>query len=193
MLNLIWGLMILFGIAFSAFTGKIPQVTTAVIESAKESVNICITMLGIVAMWSGLMGIAEKSGMVLGLTNKMSPLLSFLFPNIPKTHKARKYIATNFIANFLGLGWAATPAGLKAMEELQKINKNKKIASNEMCVFLIINMSSVQLVSVNLLSYRMNYNSANPAEIIGPCLLATAFTTALAILICKIMERRCDK
>jgi len=146
-------------------------------------------MLGIVAMWSGLMKIAEESGMIDSLAKKMSPFLIFLFPELPKDCVAKKYISTNIIANILGLGWAATPAGLKAMEELQKLNKNKSVASNSMCMFLIINLSSLQLITVNILAYRSEYGSANPSEIIAPGILATLISTIAAIAFAKIMER----
>jgi len=145
-------------------------------------------MAGIVAMWSGLMRIGEKSGLVTSLSRRMRPLLHFLFPRIDPDGKAIEYIAMNFIANILGLGWAATPAGLKAMEELQKLNGGKKIASREMCTFMIINMSSLQLITINIIAYRSQYNSLNPSEIIGPGLFATLISSAVAVACAKIME-----
>lgn len=133
---------------------------------------------------------------------KMRPLIRFLFPNIPQGHKANEHITTNFIANFLGLGWAATPAGLKAMEELEKLEeerrrkrapgqmRSKGIASNEMCSFLILNISSLQLVSVNVIAYRSQYGSVNPAAIVGAGIIATAVSTGAAVIFCKIMDRK---
>lgn len=188
MLNYLWGIMILTGIAVAAFTGKMPEVTNAAVDSSKEAVTTCITMLGVVAMWCGLMEIAQRAGLIAALSRKMKPLLKFLFPSVPKNSKALDYISTNVIANILGLGWAATPAGLKAMEELQKINKNKESASRAMCMFMIFNMSSLQLVCVNLIAYRSQYNSANPSEIIGPGIFATLVSTLAGIAFAKTME-----
>lgn len=190
MINYIWGFMILIGIGFAAATGGVGNVTAMAIGSAKDAVTLAITMLGVMAMWSGLMNIAEKSGMIAALTKKMEGILFLLFPRIPKNHPAKKHIATNFIANILGLGWAATPAGIKAMQELQKLNKDKGVASNEMCMFMVVNMSSLQLISVNLIAYRMEYNSANPSEIIGPGIAVTIATTLIGILVCKLVEGR---
>ncbi|NLM13831.1 MAG: nucleoside recognition protein [Epulopiscium sp.] len=190
MLNYLWGFMILIGIIVATFTGTMGEVTQAAINSSKEAVQICITLLGVLAFWMGIMKIAEKSGLISGLTNKIRPILRFLFPDVPDGHDAQKYIATNLIANVLGLGWAATPPGLLAMKALQKLNLKKNEASNAMCMFLIVNISSVQLISVNIIAYRSQYGSANPSEVIGPSLLATCISTVTAIIFGKIMERR---
>lgn len=180
--------MILLGIAVAAFTGKMPDVTTAVIASSKEAVQVCITMLGVMSMWTGLMKIAEEGGIIKVLSDKISPILRFLFPRLKKGSAASEYIATNFIANILGLGWAATPAGLKAMEELQKINPDKTKASREMCMFMIVNMSSLQLITVNILGYRSQHGSLNPSEVIGPGIFATLVSTLVGVTFAKIAE-----
>jgi spore maturation protein A len=190
MLNYIWSAMIIIGIIVAAFTGRLPDITAAALSSAEEAVKVCLTMLGIIAMWTGLMRIAEKGGLVQGLTSLMSPLMRFIFPNVKQGSKAFNYISLNFIANILGLGWAATPAGLMAMKELQAINPDKSVASREMCAFLIINMSSLQLVTVSVIAHRQAYNSANPSEIIGPGIIATLISSAAAIVFIKIMEMR---
>lgn len=189
MMNYVWAVMILIGIIYAAMSGNINQLTQGILDEAKAAVMLCITLVGVVAMWTGLMKIAEKAGVITALTRRLEPVLMFLFPRIPKNHLARKYIATNLIANMLGLGWAATPAGLNAMKELQKLNKNKEVASIEMCTFLIINISSVQLVSINMLAYRSQFGSHNPAEIIGPSLVATAISTLVGVIFCKIMMK----
>lgn len=189
MLNYLWAFMILIGVIFGAFTGRMGEVTDAAIESSKEAVSICIMLAGVISMWTGLMKIAEKAGLIKGLTRKMRPILRFLFPKVPNDHPAQKYIATNIIANMLGLGWGATPPGLKAMEKLQELNKDKDTASTAMCTFLIINISSVQLISVNILAYRAKYGSENPAEIIGPSILATLISTLVGIIFVKIMMK----
>lgn len=206
MLNYIWGSMIIIGIIYGSLTGHMSEVTTAALDSSREAVNLCITMTGVMALWMGLMEIAEKAGLIDAWTKAISPFVSFMFPDIPKEHKARKYISTNIIANVLGLGWACTPAGLKAMEELARLEEQrgnpeylsfsehgekgdkrsqKRTASKEMCVFLILNVSSLQLIPVNMIAYRSQYGSVNPAAIIAPAILATLFSTAVGVIYCK--------
>jgi len=187
MLNYIWAGMILIGIVVAAFTGRLQDVTAAALESAEEAVMVCLTMLGIIAMWTGLMRIAEKGGLVKTLTGVMSPVMRFLFPNIKKDSKAFDYISLNFIANILGLGWAATPAGIMAMKEMQKMNPNKTVATRDMCTFMIVNMSSLQLVTVSIIAHRQAYDSANPSEIIGPGIVVTLISTIAAVIFVKVM------
>jgi spore maturation protein A len=214
-MNYLWAGMILVGIVFAAFHGTLPLLTEAALDSAKEAVTLCITMTGVMSFWMGLMKIAEKTGIIAGLSRKLMPLLRFLFPHIPQGHMANEYIAANFIANIFGLGWAATPAGLKAMEALSELEEERRsvngiekpgktkrrsrsesrkgmppdTASSEMCTFLILNISSLQLISVNIIAYRSQYGSVNPSDIVGPGIIATAVSTAVAVLFCKWMER----
>lgn len=202
MLNYLWAGMILVGILYGAFNGKMPDITNAALDSAKEAVTLCITMIGVMSFWTGIMEIASRAGIIGMAAGKMQPLIRFLFPEIPKGHKANEHITTNFIANFLGLGWAATPAGLKAMEELGRLEDNRRagraagpvrkkgIASNEMCTFLILNISSLQLIPVNVIAYRSQYGSANPAGIVGAGIAATAVSTGAAIVFCRLMDRK---
>ena len=201
MLNYLWSGMILIGILFAAFSGKMPDITTVALDSSKEAVTLCITMMGVMSFWTGLMGIAEKSGILKTATVRLSPLIHFLFPELPKDHPAEKPIAANIIANILGLGWAATPAGLKAMEDLAQLeekrrqtgylkNVPKDTASNEMCTFLILNISSLQLIPVNMIAYRSQYGSASPAAVVGPAVLATLVSTLAAVIFCSVMDRR---
>ena len=204
MLNYIWGFMIIIGIIYGSFTGNMEAITNAALDSAKEAVSLCITMVGVMALWVGLMEVAKEAGLIAKFTKAISQLVTFLFPNIPKGHEAREHISTNIIANILGLGWAATPAGLKAMESLSELEQEREagqiadnqkrkpvkkrsgIASDEMCTFLIINISSRQLIPVNIIAYRSQYGSVNPASIIGPGLVATLVSTIVAIVFCKI-------
>lgn len=202
MLDILWAVMLLTGILYGALTGNMNQVTDAALSSAKEAVSLCITMAGIVAMWVGVMQIARTSGLVDKMTKGMQPLLVFLFPRIPGEHRAMEFISANMIANFLGLGWAATPFGLKAMEQLGKLEEERRqgkalgtvrergMASNEMCTFLILNISSLQLIPVNIIAYRSQYGSVNPTAIVGPAIVATLVSTAVAVVFCKGMERR---
>ncbi len=202
MLNYLWAGMIIVGIVYAACTGNIVEVTNAALDSSKEAITLCITMAGVMAFWTGLMEIARRGGMIRALTGRMAPVLKFLFPGLPAGHPAREHIATNFIANVLGLGWAATPAGLRAMEELGKLEEDRRagraagparkrgIAGNEMCTFLIKNISSSQLIPVNVIAYRSQYGSVNPAAIVGAGILATSVSTGAAILFCRVMERK---
>ncbi|MBO8434477.1 MAG: nucleoside recognition protein [Tyzzerella sp.] len=193
MLNFIWGTFIIGGLVFSIITGKSDTITDSILSGGKEAISLCITMAGVISIWTGIMEIAEKSGMIKGISKKLDPILSFLFPNIPKNSVAREYIATNFTANFFGLGWASTPAGLLAMEELQKLNKKKDTASDDMCMFMIVNMSSLQLVTMNIIAYRSQYMSKNPSEIIFAGILATVVSTIAGVIFAKVMGRRNKK
>ena len=202
-MNYLWAFMILTGVVFAAFHGTLPAVTQAALDSAKEAVTLCITMMGVMSFWVGLMRIAEKTGIIAGLSRRLAPVLHFLFPDIPKNHPANKYIATNMIANVFGLGWAATPAGLKAMESLEELEETRRkekkrgktkavprgVANKEMCTFLILNISSLQLIPVNIIAYRSQYGSVNPAEIVGPAIVATVISTIFAAFFCKFMEK----
>ena len=182
LLNYLWGFMILIGVVFGVLNGKIAQVSAATLQSSKEAITLCITMLGIMALWTGLMRVAKASGIIDGLTKLLRPLIRLLFPDIPKNHIVNEYIASNIIANILGLGWAATPMGLKAMEELRKLNQDRSIASCDMCTFLIINISSLQLIPVNIIAYRSQYGSLNPTQILGMALAATFFSTVVGVI-----------
>lgn len=188
MLNYIWGAMIIIGIIVATFTGTIPSITTASIDSARSAVDVIIQMVGVVCMWTGLMKIAEKSGLIGSISDKMMPLLRWLFPDVPKESKAMTHISTNLIANALGLGWAATPAGIMAMKELQKLNKSNKIASHSQCMFLIVNMSSLQIISVSVVADRSAMGAANPADVLMPGILVTIITTIVGIAVAKILK-----
>ena len=190
MLNYLWSFMIIFAVLIAGFRGGMAGITSAALTASEDAVTICIKTCGVVCMWMGIMRIAENSGLIDTLARKLAPILDFLFPEVPKNHPARKYIATNFIANFLGLGWAATPPGLQAMIELQKLNKNSHTATHAMCMFLIINISSIQLIPITIISYRASYGSTNPTEIIAPCIIATYVSTLAAIAFAKFMGRK---
>lgn len=194
-MNYLWGSMILIGIIYGTVTGHLEEVSEAAIQSSKEAVSLCVVMAGVTALWVGMMRIAEKSGLLEAMEQRMQPVLNFLFPEIPGNHPSRKSIATNLLANVLGLGWAATPAGLKAMEELSDLEEERRrkkqravavgAASNEMCDFLILNISSLQLIPVNIIAFRTEYGSVTPTAIVGPAILATATSTGAAVLYIK--------
>ena len=205
-MNALWAGMMLMAIIYGAFHGTIPAVTQAALDSAKEAVSLCITMLGILSFWMGLMQVGNASGLIGRMTRGIRPALRWLFPGIPEDHPALEQIAVNCIANVLGLGWAATPAGLRAMEELAALEEDRRreagrpgksrnvvppgTASDEMCTFLIINISSLQLIPVNIIAYRSQYGSVNPTAIVGPAIVATMVSTAVAVVFCLIMQKK---
>lgn len=189
MLNYLWGFMIVIGVIVGVLNGSISDVSTASINSAKEAITLCITMLGVMAFWTGMMQVAKASGIIDALTRGLYPIIRLLFPDIPKGHIANEYIASNMIANILGLGWAATPMGLKAMKELKKLNKDSELASCDMCTFLIINISSLQLIPVNIIAYRSQYGSISPTDILGAALLATIISTIAGVIFSVIARK----
>lgn len=193
MLNILWVIMIAGGIFFAAFHGTMGQITESFISSSTEAVNLCIFMLGVIGVWNGMMEIAVKSGLMKKIAKTMYPFIHWLFPDIPPRHKANEYIAANMAANILGLGWAATPAGLKAMRELQKLEEGGGRASDMMCAFLVLNISSLQLVPINMIAYRSQYGSVNPAAVVLPAICATMISTMAGVVFIKIMEiTRCN-
>ena len=188
MLNILWVIMIAGGIFFAAFHGTMGQITESFISSSTEAVNLCIFMLGVIGVWNGMMEIAVKSGLMKKIAKTMYPFIHWLFPDIPPRHKANEYIAANMAANILGLGWAATPAGLKAMRELQKLEEGGGRASDMMCAFLVLNISSLQLVPIIMIAYRSQYGSVYPAAVVLPAICATMISTIAGIVFIKIME-----
>ena len=216
MLNYLWAGMTLTGILWGALHGQMTAVTDGAIQASKEAVTLCITMLCVMTLWTGVLEIGHRSGLVDQLAGRMGPILTFLFPRLDPDGKARKQISVNVTANILGLGWAATPARLKAMEELKKVEEERRkggaagqkdtpgqedtagqraaarqagTASNEMCTFLIINISSLQLIPMNMIVYRSQYGSVNPTAIVGPALAATFISTVVAVIFCRVMDR----
>lgn len=187
-MNYLWAGMIVVGVVYAALTGNLDAVTEQALSSAKEAVTLCITMAGVMAFWVGIMRIAERAGLVERIAKSLGPMLSFLFPGVPKDSSARSPIATNMVANFLGLGWAATPAGLSAMKELKKLDSDGERATDAMCDFLILNISSLQLIPMNIIAYRSQYGSTAPAVIVGPAILATAVSTGAAVLFIKLRQ-----
>ncbi|CVI70518.1 Spore maturation protein A [Clostridiales bacterium CHKCI001] len=198
MLNILWAAMMIIGVGWGMATGRMEAVTNGALDSAKEAVTLCITMLGVMSLWTGLMEVARQGKLIQKLTNLIAPFVNWMFPDVPNGHLAKEHITTNIIANILGLGWAATPAGLKAMESLQELNKKEEkgvqehttVASDAMCTLLILNISSLQLIPVNMIAYRAQYGSVNPAGIIGPAIIATLISTVVGIIFCKIMGRK---
>jgi len=181
--NLIWLFFIVVGFVVAAFQGNIDAVTKAVFDGAQTGVTICFGLISILVFWLGIMRIAEDAGLLQKIARLLRPVVRFLFPGVPKDHPAIGYIMSNMSANILGLGNAATPMGIKAMQELQKLNPAKDTATPAMCTLLALNTSSITLIPTTLIAIRMNFNSINPAEIVGTTLAATVISTGAAILV----------
>ena len=186
MLNYLWGFMLLTGILWGAANNSLDAVTQGLLNSAGDAVKLCLTMAGVMSFWCGILEVGNRAGLIEWLAYKMEPILTFLFPDLDKDHPARLPISVNMAANMLGLGMAATPAGLEAMKLMQEGKQSK--ATNAMCTFLIINISSLQLVPVTMIAYRSQYGSSDPAAVLGPALIATGCSTLAAIIFCKLMD-----
>jgi spore maturation protein A len=193
MVNYIWVVMILIGLGFAMVNGTVGEVNEAVFTGAKEAITLSIGLISILVFWLGMMRIAEDSGLLAKLSSLFRPLISKLFPEVPTSHPAMGYILSNMIANMFGLGNAATPLGIKAMEELKELNGGKNEASRSMITFLAINTASITLIPTTVIAIRMNYNSANPTDIVGPTLVATAVSAVAAILIDRFFYYRRSK
>jgi spore maturation protein A len=189
MINWIWLSFIVLGFAVAAVNGNIDAVTQAALDGAKSGVTVCFGLISILVFWLGMMRIAEDAGLLQKIAALLRPLVRFLFPGVPKDHPAIGYIMSNMSANVLGLGNAATPMGIKAMQELQKLNPNKNVASPAMCTLLALNTASITLIPTTLIAIRMNYDSMNPTEIVGTTLLATIISTGTAIVVDRWYRR----
>ncbi len=190
MVNKIWGFFIVVGIVFSFFNGRIGIINEEILNSCKNTLELVFQLFPVVALWLGIMKIATASGLLQIVSNKLSPFLRIIFPEIPKNHPSLGYISSNIIANVFGLGNAATPFGLKAMESLQELNPNKKEASRSMITFLVLNTSGLTLIPTTIISMRMLYGSINPTEVILPCILATLISTIVGLTLDRILYYR---
>ncbi|MGV2938384.1 nucleoside recognition domain-containing protein [Mesobacillus sp. LC4] len=193
MVNYIWVFMILISLGFAMVNGTMAEVNEAVFTGAKEAITLSIGLISILVFWLGMMRIAEDSGLLSKLSTLFKPFISKLFPEVPPSHPAMGYILSNMIANMFGLGNAATPLGIKAMEELKDLNDGKNEASRSMITFLAINTASITLIPTTVIAIRMNYDSANPTDIVGPTLVATAVSAFAAILIDRFFYYRRSK
>jgi len=190
MINIIWIILISIGIIYGIVTNNLEVVNNTIIDSTKVSLDMLLKIFPVLALWMGLTKIAEKSGLLQNLSLKLSPLLTKLFPEIPKGHESLGLIASNVISNIFGLGSAATPFGLKAMKSLQELNKDKKTASRSMITFLVLNTSGLTLVPTTVIALRMTYKSANPTEIVITSIIATLCSTVVGLIADRIFARR---
>lgn len=190
MVNKIWGFFIIVGTLFALCNGKIDVINEEILTSCKSALDLVIQLFPVIALWLGVMKIASSSGLLEKISYKISPVLHFIFPEIPACHPALGYISSNIIANIFGLGNAATPFGLKAMESLQELNPKKEEASRSMITFLVLNTSGLTLIPTTIISMRMLYKSVSPTEIIVPCILATTISTIVGLLLDRILHYR---
>lgn len=182
MINIIWACMAIVGIIFAMFNGTMEEVNKAIFESASEAVTLAISLISILVFWLGIMKIAENAGVLKGIARVFRPVIVKLFPEIPKDHPAIGYIVSNITANLFGLGNAATPLGIKAMEEMKKLS-GSDTASRSMITFLALNTSGLTLVPTTVIAIRMQYNSVSPTEIVGTTIIASGVAVTSAILI----------
>jgi spore maturation protein A len=188
-MNIVWLLLIAAAVVTAVFNGTMPEVSNAAFKSAATAVELAIGLVGGMTLFLGLMRVAQDSGLVQLLAKALRPLFRLLFPEVPRDHPALGAIAMNFGANILGLGDAATPMGLKAMQELQTLNPDKESASNAMCMFVALHSSSVQLIPVMIISLRAAAGSRNPSEIIVATIVATLFSMAVAVVVSRLFAR----
>jgi spore maturation protein A len=190
MVNLIWVFMFVFGILFAAVNGTMEEVNKVLFKSADEAVTISLGLISILVFWLGLMNIAKKAGLLEKLSLLFRPIVIKLFPDIPPDHPAMGYILSNMVANLFGLGNAATPMGIKAMEQMKKLNDDSDEVSRSMITFLAINTSSLTIIPTTVIAIRMNYGSVSPTEIVGTTLIATSCSTIAAIMIDRYFHKR---
>lgn len=190
MLNYLWSGMILVSLVVAVFTGRIEEVTGAAMEGAGAAVETCLGLLGTMCLWTGLAKIAENSGLTKVFAKVLSPVTKAVFPKLKKDSAAMDAIVMNMVANLLGMGNAATPLGIAAMKELDKENKHRGIASNEMCMFVVVNTASIQLIPSTVISLRQMFGSQNPSEIVAPVWICSICALAMGILTAKLLERR---
>lgn len=193
MINKIWGFFIIIGIMFSIINGNLEQINIEILDSAKVALDMVVKILPVMALWLGIMNIASKSGLLEKFSRLLSPILTKIFPEIPKNHESFGYISSNIVANMFGLGNAATPFGLKAMKSLQNINPKKDEATRSMITFLVINTCGLTIIPTTVISLRMMYGSSNPTFIVLPCIIVTFSSLILGLIIDRILFYRSKK
>lgn len=189
LVNKIWFAMIVISIAIAFMNGDVDKITGATLDGGKFALELSVNLMVVMGVWLGLMNVAKKSGLMDKISDKMRPVICFLFPDVPKGHPAIGSISANIIANMMGLGNAATPIGIKAMKDMQSLNQQKHTATHSMCMFLVINTSSVQLIPATVIAIRSSAGSANPQDIIGTALAATICSTIAGVAAAKLLHR----
>lgn len=186
MINYIWAAFIIIGIIFGVFTGNSQIINNTLINSGTNAIELIFKLIPLLCLWLGIMHIAEESGLIDIISKKLSKYIKVLFPELKNDSKAIAFISTNIILNILGVGNAATPFGLKAMKEMQKLNKNKTVASRSMITFLIINTSSITIIPTSIISLRILNNSINPTLIVPFCIITTTISALISIILDRL-------
>ena len=190
MLNIIWPIFIIISYLYAIYIGKVPEINNSIFESCKSAVDLSITFLGTMCLWTGIMQIAKKTTLIKKLTNFLKPIMKILFPDIHKDNPAYEEISMNMVANILGLGNAATPLGLKAMKTMQETNLHKDTLTNSMAMFIIINTASIQIIPTTVIAIRSSLGSNNPTAIIIPVWIATICAAMAGIISAKILMKK---
>ena len=193
MLNLVWPIFIIISFSYAIFSGNLQNLNSSIFDSVESAVNLSITMLGTMCLWSGIMNVAANTNIMKMMNKMLKPIIRFLFPEIKKNKKAQNEISMNMVANILGLGNAATPLGLKAMETLQKENKNKEELSNSMIMLIVINTASIQLIPTTIIAIRSSLGAQNPTSIIVPVWIATICAAIVGIFVTKLLIKYSNK
>ena len=189
MISILWTFLIIIGILYSLITGNIEVINNSILTNAGKALELILSLLPTIVLWSGIMKIAEDAGVLTKFASFLKPILSKLFPSVPSNHPSLGYIASNIAANMLGLGSAATPFGLRAMSELQKINFKKDTASNAMITFLVLNTAGVTIIPTTIIALRLAYGSSSPTAIIAPAVISTSCSCISAIVIDYFIRR----
>lgn len=185
MLNIVWPFFLIISIIFAIFFGNLKELNNSIFESTNTAINLCITLLGTMCLWNGIMQIASKTSAMKKITNWLRPIMKFLFPKLEKEDKVYQDISMNMVANILGLGNAATPLGIKAMNSMQEKNKNKKVLTNDMATFIVINTASIQIIPTTVIAIRNSLGSQNPTAIIVPVWIATICAAIAGVIAVK--------
>lgn len=193
MLNLVWPIFIIISFSYAIFSGNLQNLNTSIFDSVEDAVNLSITMLGTMCLWSGVINVAKNTNIMKKMNTILKPIIKFLFPEIKENKKAQSEISMNMVANILGLGNAATPLGLKAMETLQEENKNKQELSNSMIMLIVINTASIQIIPTTIIAIRSSLGAENPTSIIVPVWIATVCAAIAGITITKLLIRYSNK
>ena len=193
MLNLVWPIFIIISFSYAIFSGNLQNLNSSIFDSVESAVNLSITMLGTMCLWSGIINVAANTKIMKGMNKLLKPIVKFLFPEIRDNKKAQNEISMNMVANILGLGNAATPLGLKAMETLQEENKNKQELSNSMIMLIVINTASIQIIPTTIIAIRSSLGAENPASIIVPVWIATICAAIVGVTVTKLLIRYSNK
>lgn len=193
MLNLVWPIFIIISFSYAIFSGNLQNLNSSIFDSVESAVNLSITMLGTMCLWSGIINVAANTKIMKGMNKLLKPIVKFLFPEIRENKKAQNEISMNMVANILGLGNAATPLGLKAMETLQEENKNKQELSNSMIMLIVINTASIQIIPTTIIAIRSSLGAENPTSIIVPVWIATICAAIVGVTVTKLLIRYSNK